>query len=85
MNGSYGYDIMNEGNFTKAKILDTNKTFVNQLNPNFVSTKKLKNNQYQVHLSPRKFRCETSIIQGFFTLDNAKFWYLNFIYNFMYK
>jgi hypothetical protein len=84
-NGSYGYDIMNEEIFTKAEILDSNKTFVHQLNPNFVPTKKLKDNQYQVQLLPRKFRCETSISQGFFTLDNAKFWYLNFIYNFMYN
>jgi DNA polymerase elongation subunit (family B) len=34
---------------------------------------------------PKTFSCDTAIIQGFFTLDNAKFWYLNFIYNFMYK
>jgi hypothetical protein len=85
MNGSYGYDIMNEELFTKAKILDKENTFVQQLNPNFVATKKLKDNQYQVQLVPRKFRCGTSLIQGFFTLDNAKYWYLNFIYNFMYK
>jgi hypothetical protein len=28
MNGSYGYDIMNEENFSKAKILDKPKTFI---------------------------------------------------------
>jgi hypothetical protein len=97
MNGSYGYDIMNEENFSRSKILDKSKTFMNQMSPNFISTKKLKeetynengviesDSLYQVQLLPKKYNCNTSIIQGFFTLDNAKFWYLNFIYNFMYK
>jgi hypothetical protein len=88
MNGSYGYDIMNEENFSKAKLLDKPKTFMQQMAPNFISTKKLRDEPtelYQVQSLPRKYNCNTSIIQGFFTLDNAKFWYLNFIYNFLYK
>jgi hypothetical protein len=76
---------MNEENFTKNKILNREKTFLQQLAPNFVSTKKLGVDTYQVEVLPQSYRCDTSIIQGFFTLDNAKFWYLNFIYNFMYK
>jgi hypothetical protein len=31
------------------------------------------------------YNCKTPLIQGFFALENTKFWYLNFIYNFMYK
>jgi hypothetical protein len=88
MNGSYGYDIMNEENFSKAKILDKPKTFMHQMAPNFISTKKIRDEPtelYQVQLLPRRYNCNTSIIQGFFTLDNTKFWYLNFIYNFLYK
>jgi hypothetical protein len=85
LNGSYGYDIMNEENFMKNKILNREKTFLQQLAPNFVSTKKLGVDTFQVEILPQSYRCDTSIIQGFFTLDNAKFWYLNFIYNFMYK
>jgi hypothetical protein len=33
----------------------------------------------------RSFGCDTCIQEAYFTLDNAKYWYLNFIYNFMYK
>jgi hypothetical protein len=36
-------------------------------------------------MEKESFGCKTPLIQGFFTLENAKFWYLNFIYNFMYK
>jgi hypothetical protein len=85
LNGSYGYDIMNEENFTKSSICDRNKTFLRQLSPYFSSTRKLNDNQYQVQMVPQTYECKTPIIQGFFTLDNAKFWYLNFIYNFLYK
>jgi hypothetical protein len=40
---------------------------------------------YLVSVKPRNFRCDTCIQEAYFTLDNAKFWYLNFVYNFMYK
>jgi hypothetical protein len=36
-------------------------------------------------MNPKTFKCKTPLAEGYFTLDNAKFWYLNFIYNFMYK
>jgi hypothetical protein len=85
LNGSYGYDIMNCANFSHSKLCDTAQTFSSQLNPNFISTRKLAEDNYQVEYTPKSYSCNTSIIQGFFTLDNAKFWYLNFIYNFMYK
>jgi hypothetical protein len=85
LNGSYGYDIMNCANFSHSKLCDTAQTFSSQLNPNFISARKLAQDNYQVEYTPKSYSCNTSIIQGFFTLDNAKFWYLNFIYNFMYK
>jgi hypothetical protein len=85
LNGSYGFDIINEEHYTKSRLLDKSKTFIQQLAPNFVSTKKLNEDTYQVQLLPKYYGCNTSIVQGFFTLDNAKFWYLNFIYNFVYK
>jgi hypothetical protein len=41
--------------------------------------------QYQVESVPVSFGCNTDIINGFFTLDNSKYIYLSFIYEFMYK
>jgi hypothetical protein len=85
LNGAYGYDIMNEEKYAKISILDTNKTFLTQLRPNFVASEKIGEDTFKVQSLPKCFKCDTCIIEGFFTLDNAKFWYLNFIYNFMYK
>jgi hypothetical protein len=85
LNSSYGYDILNKANFTHSKFCDKAQTFASQISAGFVSTRKLGEDQYQVQYVPRTYSCDTAIIQGFFTLDNAKYWYLNFIYNFMYK
>jgi hypothetical protein len=85
LNSSYGYDILNKANFTHSKFCDKAQTFASQISAGFVSTRKLGEDKYQVQYVPRTFSCDTTIIPGFFTLDNAKYWYLNFIYNFMYK
>ena len=36
-------------------------------------------------MDPKTYKCDTCLQEAVFTLDNAKFWYLNFVYNFMYK
>ena len=36
-------------------------------------------------MQPTNFSCKTYIQESFFTLDNAKFWYLTFIYDFLFK
>ncbi|KAA6357093.1 MAG: hypothetical protein EZS28_047380, partial [Streblomastix strix] len=41
--------------------------------------------QYMVSESPRQFKCNKPLQEAVFTLDNSKFWYLNFVYNFLYK
>ena len=40
---------------------------------------------YQVMLKDRFYRCDTCLQEAFFTLDNAKYWYLVFIYDFHFK
>jgi hypothetical protein len=85
LNGCYGYDIMKEENFSRSMLCDKSKTFLKTLSPYFSSSRKLKDNLYQVQMNPQTFKCKTPLAEGYFTLDNAKFWYLNFIYNFMYK
>jgi hypothetical protein len=89
---------MNEENFTKFSIKNEDQTFLANMTPNFVSSKKLRDGEnplspggaatrsfYQVQTVPKSYGCDTCLIEGFFTLDNAKFLYLNYIYNFMNK
>ncbi len=85
LNGSYGYDIMNTENFPKLKI--TNKTDAGHYyqKQGFKDCLDMGNDVRLITLEKEKFDCNTCIHEGFFNLDNAKFWYLTFIYDFMYK
>ncbi len=85
MNSSYGYDAMNTERFnttmitTKARA----KGYIN--NDRYRDVTKLGEDVYQVTHESLSYRCDTCIHEAFFTLDNAKTWYLIFIYDFMYK
>ena len=85
LNGSYGYDGKNTEKYTKTTIKKKNDTFLAQIYTNFIDTRKIDDDCYAVTYNPRNYKCDTCIQEAFFTLDNAKFWYLNFVYNFMYK
>ena len=85
LNGSYGYDGKNTEKYTKSILKDRDHTFVSQLYPNFVDTRKIGKDLYILTYNPKSYRCDTCLQEAFFTLDNAKYWYLNFIYNFMYR
>ncbi len=85
MNGSYGYDGMNTEKFAKIKICSRDKTFQNIIYENYVSGIKLSDDNYLLQMNPKSFKCTTCLQESFWTLDNAKFWYLTFIYDFMYK
>jgi hypothetical protein len=83
LNGSYGYDIMNEEKFCKTCIVRRETAKLKVFSPYFMSARLLNTNCYQAQMEKESFNCKTPLIQGFFTLENAKFWYLNFIYNFI--
>jgi hypothetical protein len=58
LKGSYGYDIMNEENFTKFGIKNEKQTFLCNMTPNFVSSKKLRDGEnplYQVQMIPKSY------------------------------
>jgi hypothetical protein len=76
---------MNTERFEHLSIMDKDKTYETQLFPSHVDTRKISDDNYLVTTKPKTFKCKTCIQEAYFTLDNAKFWYLNFIYNFMYK
>ncbi|KAA6374577.1 MAG: hypothetical protein EZS28_029897, partial [Streblomastix strix] len=85
INSSYGYDTLNTEKFGKIKMLDKAGTFIAQHHPNHMGTKRINANRFAVQIKPKTATCFTSIQSGVFTLVNAKYWYLNYIYNFMYK
>jgi hypothetical protein len=66
-------------------LCNTHQTLNNHLKPNFINTIKFNNDVYQCELARKTFGYNTHIQCGFFTLDNAKYWVLNFYYNFMEK
>ncbi|KAI5504563.1 DNA/RNA polymerases family [Trichomonas vaginalis G3] len=85
LNGSYGYDAMNTQNYAKTKIINAQKARVACMSNKFKNIREIGEDTYQVMLKDRFYRCDTCLQEAFFTLDNAKYWYLVFIYYFMYK
>ena len=85
LNGSYGFDAKNTEKYTKTQIKNRSDTIIAQIFPEFVDSRKINNNQYIVSRKPKYYKCDTPIQEALFTLDNAKYWYLNFYYNFMCK
>ena len=47
--------------------------------------RKIGDDSYHVLQKDKYYRCDTCLQEAFFTLDNAKYWYLVFIYDFMMK
>ena len=85
LNGSYGYDAMNTQKYMKSKICNEEKTIKSQRKQNFVNTIPLGEDVYQVIYKPKTYKCKTPLQVALFTLDNAKYWYLVFIYDFLFK
>ncbi|KAA6400512.1 MAG: hypothetical protein EZS28_003968 [Streblomastix strix] len=85
INVSYKYDILNTEKFGKIKLLDKADTFIAQHLPNHIGTRCISANIFAVSVLPKTVICFTSLQSGVFTLDNAKYQYLNCFYNFMYK
>jgi hypothetical protein len=66
-------------------IMDQEKAFFAQCLPEFKDSRALRDNKYLVEKNNKTYTVNTAIQQAFFTLDNAKFWYLKFVYNFIYR
>jgi hypothetical protein len=100
LNSSYGMDALNTEKYNRTVIVDRNQAFINQLKDTFVSTETLKKTKsfssksndlvddsesYVQQLKPQSINCKTALASAYFTLDNGKYWILNFIYNVLYK
>ncbi|KAA6360403.1 MAG: hypothetical protein EZS28_044070 [Streblomastix strix] len=85
MNSSYGSDGMNTEKYHKVKIMSKKQTERAIRSNAFMDEQKISEDSYLVQMNPEHCSCKTPLQVAFFVLDNAKYWYLNFIYNFMYK
>jgi hypothetical protein len=85
LNGAYGYDLLNEANYHKTKVVNRHKCFLAHLTPHFRHSEKLGEDCYLVESVSKTFKCNTCLHCGIACLDVAKMLYLNFIYEFMYK
>ncbi|KAA6374147.1 MAG: hypothetical protein EZS28_030325, partial [Streblomastix strix] len=85
MNSSYGSDGMNTEKYYKVKMMNRKQTERAIRSNAFMDEQKISEDSYMVQMNPEHCSCKTPLQVAFFVLDNAKYWYLNFIYNFMYK
>ncbi|KAA6376995.1 MAG: hypothetical protein EZS28_027478 [Streblomastix strix] len=85
MNSSYGSDGMNTKKYIEIKVIDQKDALKANLSNTFMDEQQLSDNAYAVQFNPKTYTYKTPIQETYFVLDNAKFWYLNFIYNFMHK
>ncbi|KAA6364944.1 MAG: hypothetical protein EZS28_039529 [Streblomastix strix] len=83
VNSSYGSDDMNQEHFSDIKLCDIHETFRKHLNGRFKSDRKLGDNLYVVEFEQQKFNCKTCLQVAFAVLDCAKYWFMNFYYNFL--
>ncbi|KAA6374075.1 MAG: hypothetical protein EZS28_030399 [Streblomastix strix] len=97
LNSAFGGEGQNNAKFDKISFNNARQASLKQLKLDHKSTRKITdtiNNsdgevveeaQYMVCESPRQFKCNKPLQEAVFTLDNSKFWYLNFVNNFLYK
>ncbi|KAH7827996.1 uncharacterized protein MONOS_11778 [Monocercomonoides exilis] len=85
LNSSYAYDSMNTEIFPKTALLSKEETVRSQIFLSFVSSQKPGANVSTVEQQPRQAACCTCLQSAVWTLDNAKVWYLRFVFIFMMK
>ena len=85
LNGSYGYDAMNTSKYSNVKIMTKGAAQSAALSCKYKAMESINGEYYKVMMQDENYKCDTCIQEAYFTLDNAKYWYLVFIYDFMYK
>jgi hypothetical protein len=85
LNAAYGKDGMNKSKYSKLVIMNQKKVFFSQCLPEFKGFRAISNNRYIVEKNYKTYSVNTAIQEAVFTLDNAKFWYIKFVYDFIYR
>ncbi|GHU24216.1 hypothetical protein FACS189472_17210 [Alphaproteobacteria bacterium] len=76
---------MNEEKYTKVKLCNCVETKESHRRQNFISSRQINDNLYIVTYRSLFYKCNTCVQSGLFTLDNAKYAYCAFVYEFMHK
>jgi hypothetical protein len=76
---------MNKSKYSKLVIMDQQKAFFSQCLPEFKGSRAISNNRYIVEKNYKTYSVNTAIQEAVFTLDNAKFWHIKFVYDFIYR
>jgi hypothetical protein len=84
LNPAYGKDGMNKSKYSNLDVMDKNKAFIAQCFPNFKGARKLNEDKYIVERTYRYYKVDSALEKSVFILDNTKFWYIKFVYDFMY-
>jgi hypothetical protein len=83
LNATYGKDGMNKSKYSKLVIMNQKKDFFSQCLPEFKGSRAIRNNRYIVEKNYRTYSVNTTIQEAVHTLDNAKFWNIKFVYDFI--
>ncbi|KAA6366301.1 MAG: hypothetical protein EZS28_038172 [Streblomastix strix] len=85
LNSAFGGDALNSEKYANTKLLSSERTFLQHMMSGFINSTELNDNLYAVQVDKENYHCNTCLQVAYFVLDSAKFWYSNFIYNFVYK
>jgi hypothetical protein len=85
LNTEYGKDGKNKSKYSRLIIMNQKKTFFSQYLPDFKGSRAITNNGYIVEKNYKTYSLNSAIQEAVFTLDNDKFWYIKFIYDFIYR
>ncbi|KAA6382637.1 MAG: hypothetical protein EZS28_021836 [Streblomastix strix] len=85
LNSTFGGDCLNSEKYSNTKLLSSERTFLQHMMSGFINSTELNDDLYAVQVDKDNCHCNTCLQVAYFILDSAKFWYVNFIYNFMHK
>ncbi|KAA6394798.1 MAG: hypothetical protein EZS28_009679 [Streblomastix strix] len=85
LNSAFGGDILNSEKYSNIRLYDDDHTFQSHLFGSHYHDIEIADNLHAVQVDSEYCRCNNCLQVGYFTLDSAKYFYINFIYNFLYK
>ncbi|KAA6379203.1 MAG: hypothetical protein EZS28_025270 [Streblomastix strix] len=85
LNSAFGGDILNSEKYSNIRLYDDDHTFQSHLFGSHYHDIEIADNLHAVQVDSEYCRCNNCLQVGYFTLDSAKYFYINFIYYFLYK
>lgn len=85
MNECYGYNGLNSKHYNWIKIVNSKKHINQIISVTYMNCEPLSEDSNLIQSQLKSFRCKICIQESFFTFVNAKFWYLTFINDILFK